>query len=472
MTFGRTVPPVVDDAALVKDAQAAPPEATEQRTLCAQPVFDGANLREPPPAQRMLNLPAAWQFSRGAGQKVAIIDTGVNRHPRLPGLQPGGDYVSNSDGTEDCDGHGTLVAGIVAAQPSADDAFSGVAPDATVLSIRQLSLAYERKDSSDEPEPGSIAGSGYGSVRTLASAVVHAVDLGATVINIAVNACAAGGTDIGDAALGASVKYAYDHNVVVVAAASNVESRFSSSASNAESRSSCRIQNHNPDVSVPGWSTVQTVASPAWFVPYVLSVASVDPDGSPSHFSLSGPWVGVAAPGEGIVSLDSAPGSTGLVNGVQTAAGVGSIQSTSFASAYVAGLAALVRSRFPSLTAREVIDRITRTAHAPGSGRDERVGFGLIDPLAALTAQLPNRPDDPGVNAVQTPAPSVGSQNPLTRRVAIIGALTCLVALLIAIARTWIRRRRRWLPPRTPSRSVGRWPRRTRPRSNPTSPSR
>ncbi|MFD6156519.1 S8 family serine peptidase [Nocardia sp. NPDC060256] len=134
---------------------------------------------------------------------------------------------------------------------------------------------------------------------------------------------------------------------------------------------------------------------------------------------------------------------------------------TSFASAYVAGLAALVRSRFPTLTAREVIDRITRTAHVTGSGRDERVGFGLIDPLAALTAQLPDRPVDAEAHAVQTAAPPAGSQNPLTRWVAIIGALTCLVALLIAIARTWVGGRRRWLLPRTPSRSVGRWRRRT-----------
>ncbi|MFF3569216.1 type VII secretion-associated serine protease mycosin [Nocardia jiangxiensis] len=465
ITYGRTVPPIVDEAALIKDAKPAPPDATEQRTLCARPVFSGANLREPPPAQRMLNLPAAWHFSRGAGQKVAIIDTGVTRHPRLPNLQPGGDHVSNSDGTSDCDSHGTLVAGIVAAQPSTDDAFSGVAPDATILSIRQLSLAYERKD-----EPGATTTTGYGSVRTLAPAVVRAVNLGATVINIAEVACAPGGTDLSDAALGAAVKYAYDRNVVVVAAAGNVESG-----------SNCRTQNHNPDVSVPGWSTVQTVVSPDWFVPYVLSVASVAPDGSPSHFSLNGPWVGVAAPGEGIVSLDSTPGGRGLVNREQTYNGVSPINGTSFASAYVAGLAALVRSRFPTLTAREVIDRITRTTHATGSGRDERVGSGLIDPLAALTTQLPNRPVDAGANGVQTPAPPVGSQtpappvgsqNPLPRWVAIIGVLTCLVVLLIAIARTWVGIRRRWLPPRTPSRFVGGWPRRTRSGSNPTSPYR
>ncbi len=71
-----------------------------------------------------------------------MIDTGVNRHPRLRALEPGGDYVSNSDGLQDCDAHGTLVAGIIAAAPSADDSFAGVAPDAAILSIRQNSGAF------------------------------------------------------------------------------------------------------------------------------------------------------------------------------------------------------------------------------------------------------------------------------------------------------------------------------------------
>ncbi|EUA16095.1 putative membrane-anchored mycosin mycP3 [Mycobacterium xenopi 4042] len=58
----------------------------------------------------MLNLPAAWRLSRGEGQLVAIIDTGVRPGPRLPNVDPGGDYVETTDGLTDCDGHGTLVA--------------------------------------------------------------------------------------------------------------------------------------------------------------------------------------------------------------------------------------------------------------------------------------------------------------------------------------------------------------------------
>ncbi|MFP3468411.1 S8 family serine peptidase, partial [Leifsonia sp. SIMBA_070] len=75
-----------------------------------------------------------------------VIDTGVTRHPRLPRVQAGGDYVSRTDGTDDCDGHGTLVAGIIAAQPSPTDAFAGVAPESSIIAIRQSSGAFEAKE--------------------------------------------------------------------------------------------------------------------------------------------------------------------------------------------------------------------------------------------------------------------------------------------------------------------------------------
>ncbi|EUA14717.1 subtilase family protein [Mycobacterium kansasii 732] len=79
----------------------------------------------------------------GAGQRVAVIDTGVARHRRLLHLVGGGDYVSTGDGTRDCDAHGTVVAGIIAGTAdSSADGFSGVAPEATVISIRQSSAKF------------------------------------------------------------------------------------------------------------------------------------------------------------------------------------------------------------------------------------------------------------------------------------------------------------------------------------------
>lgn len=419
------VPPGIDPGALgaaqAISGRPAPLEPTEQRSLCAEPTLSGAAPAEPPLAQKVLDLPAAWQFSRGAGQKVAVIDTGVNRHPRLPRLQSGGDYVSDTDGTLDCDGHGTVVAGIIAAQPGQGDAFAGVAPDAEILAIRQMSLAYEPKDRrSNGDVPGEIASSGYGNVLTLAGAIVRAVDMGATVVNVSEVACTAAGNNTADAALGAAVKYAYDRNVVVVVAAGNLQTD-----------GACKTQNEGS-----GWGAVQTVATPAWFQPYVLTVASIDPDGNPSQLSLHGPWVGVAAIGRQIVSLDSKPGGTGVVDSVPTDEGPRAIEGTSFATPYVAGLAALVRARFPELSAQQVIDRIKRTAHAPGVGRDDRIGHGLIDPVAALTAPLPQHPvseasDIPRVipEPFQPPGP-----DPLPRRVAVIGSITCLLGLGIAAA--------------------------------------
>ncbi|MFD6160179.1 type VII secretion-associated serine protease mycosin [Nocardia sp. NPDC060255] len=426
-------PPSIDPGALgiaqVLSGRPAPLEPTQQADQCAEPALTGSPPNEPPISQRVLDLPAAWQFSRGAGQKVAVIDTGVQRHPRLAALQPGGDYVSDSDGTVDCDGHGTLVAGIIAAQPSPGDAFTGVAPDAEILSIRQLSLAYEKKDRGGEKPPGTIRADGYGSVLTLAAAVVRAVDLGATVINISEVACSPAGSDTADSALGAAVKYASERNVVVVAAAGNVENN-----------GPCQKQNDGS-----GWDSVNTVASPAWFSPYVLAVASVDADGKPSDLSLHGPWVGVAAIGRNIVSLDSKAGGVGVVNGVQTDEGIRPVDGTSFAAPYVAGLAALVRSRFPNLDARQVIDRIIRTAQAPGAGRDDAIGAGLIDPLAALTAQLPDKSVSDSADVARAIAAPViqPGPDPRPRRVAVIGSLTCLTALAIGIAVSIPYRRRR-----------------------------
>ncbi len=423
-------PPAIDNGALGQalavNAKNGPPDETEKRALCAEPYLTGAIPRDPPLPQRILDLDRAWKFSRGAGQKVAVIDTGVNRHPRLPDLLPGGDFVTAGDGTEDCDGHGTLVAGLIAARPGPADAFSGVAPEAQILAIRQLSLQYEAKNRRGD-DTGKVAAGGYGDVLTMAAAVVRAVDMGATVINISEVSCSPAGSGTADGALGAAVEYAADRNVVVVAAAGNLD------------QAACSTQNETS-----GWNGVSTVISPAWFSPYVLSVASTDPDGGTSPFSIHGPWVGVAAPGRGIISLDSKPGGAGLVDTEHGDEGPLTIDGTSFSAAFVSGLAALVRSRFPDLTAAQVIDRIERTAHNPGAGRDDRVGFGLIDPLAALTAQLPPAAGGSAAlpRAIAPPAPD-RVPDPVPRRVAMIGSVTLLALLVIGWAAALPYRRRR-----------------------------
>ncbi|MET0473808.1 MAG: type VII secretion-associated serine protease mycosin, partial [Mycobacterium sp.] len=350
----------------------APMDPTEQKTGGAQATtLPGTQFQRRPAGDMMLDYSAAWRFSRGAGQKVAVIDTGVSPNPRLLALEPGGDYVSSSDGLADCDAHGTLVAGIIAAAPSPDDGFTGVAPDAAILSIRQNSGVYSVKGTGSAQEDPNATSAGYGNTRTLAYAIVRAVDLGATVINLSEAACAPVGTNIDDAAVGQAVRYAFERNVVVVAAAGNVAPQ-----------GKCSAQNGAGDPNLPvadAWASVRTIASPAWFSDDVLTVGAVTMAGEPADFSLHGPWVDVAAPGERITSLS--PTGPGLMNAwVDPTAGPVPVNGTSFAAPYVSGVVALVRSRFPEMSAGEVMERIKRTARTAASGPDDTVGYGVVDP--------------------------------------------------------------------------------------------
>src|SRR5262249_46242524 len=120
-------PPQIDDRWLPRPALPAPPWPTAQREVCATMTADSVPGHNQ--SADLADLRRVWQLTRGAGQRVAVIDTGVSPDRRLPGVVPGGDYVSTGDGTQDCDAHGTLVAGIIAAAPdSTADGFSGVAP--------------------------------------------------------------------------------------------------------------------------------------------------------------------------------------------------------------------------------------------------------------------------------------------------------------------------------------------------------
>src|SRR6202000_1648683 len=81
---------------------------------------------------------------------VRVLDTGVRCGPRLPEVHPGADYVAATDGLTDCDGHGTLVAGLIAGQPG-DDGFAGIAPAARLLSLRGASAKFSSRTSGGDP---------------------------------------------------------------------------------------------------------------------------------------------------------------------------------------------------------------------------------------------------------------------------------------------------------------------------------
>ncbi|MEV6966314.1 S8 family serine peptidase [Hamadaea sp. NPDC051192] len=151
-----------------------------------------------PWAQHWLNLEQAWPLAaEGAGVRVAVLDTGVDRrHPQLASaVLPGRDFVDGGDGRVDCTGHGTGVAGLIAARRDASVGFAGVAPQAHILPVRVM----ERVE--DDVSP-SIVGAG----------VDWAVANGARVIVVAL-------TLPGDApAVRAAIERAVARDVVVVAA--------------------------------------------------------------------------------------------------------------------------------------------------------------------------------------------------------------------------------------------------------------
>lgn len=416
-------PPAVDPATPPPAGSAGAAVPMQQQGDCITtgvlPGFDPAVASQ---NQRMLNLDGAWRFSRGEGQTVAVIDTGVKPGPRLPNVEPGGDYVGDGDGLTDCDGHGTLVAGLIGGQPG-DDAFAGVAPAARILSIRQASARYSPRTTGGDPvlEHAKV------DIDSLARAVVRAADLGARVINISSATCLPAGADVDQTALGAALRYAaVDKDAVIVASAGNAgpngiaggqacQSNPVGGATNPEDRRN--------------WAAVGAVSTPSWWQPYVLSVGSLTPGGQPSKFTMSGPWVGIAAPGESVVSVSNGDG---LANAVPTERGqLGAISGTSFAAAYVSGVAALVRSRFPEMPANHVIQRLTRTAHNGARDPSNLVGAGTLDPVAALTWELPPPPGD--LPATQIAAPvAAPPENHTPRNIAFAGT----AALAVAVAAT------------------------------------
>lgn len=412
-------PPVVDDSFLPKPGPPTPPRPTRQQERCvAAPPSDSGTAE----AGQLtgLDLQRVWQFTRGAGQTVAVIDTGVARHRLLPHLVPGGDYVYTEDGTADCDGHGTVVAGIIGAEPDSDkSSFSGIAPDATIISIRQSSNKFR---ATDDP-----SGSGFGDVDTLARAVRTAADMGATVINVSSVACLPTDAGLDDRPLGAALAYAVDvKNAVVVAAAGNVGGA-----------GQCPEQNIATDPAQPGqpdWDRVRVVVSPAWYDDYVLTVGSVDTQGAPSSFSLAGPWVDVAARGEGIVSLD--PDGEGLVSSLPTTGDPMPISGTSYAAPVVSGIVALVRSRSPELTARQVMRRIEETAHRPAAGWDPVVGHGVIDAMAAIGADATPPPSRQVTRSRHVSPPDITPTDRRPHRFAVGGAAVCLAIAVAAITMT------------------------------------
>ena len=344
----------------------------------------------------------AWPLSTGAGVTVAVVDSGVDaRIPALAGrVEQGPDVLDGGSvpSTTDCSGHGTLVAGIIAAAQVDATGFHGVAPGAAILSIRQ-----------NEQLPGNQA---RGETTGMAQAIRYAADHHAGVINISAT------TTADDPQLRAAVAYALAANVVVVAAAGNDDLGLSADQS-------------------------QTTYYPAAY-PGVLAVAGTDAADHRTDTSHAAAYVGIAAPGKDVLSTGpNGPGRYALVTG------------TSFATPFVAGVAALVRAYRPRLTAQQVVARLKATADPPPVG-DAGTGVGVVDPYYAVAAVLP------GESGVAPPAaPSAAARQPLPVRAvpasrsgvmpAVTGAAAAIVLLAVILGLIYSTprgRARRWRPGR------------------------
>ncbi|MER6478856.1 type VII secretion-associated serine protease mycosin [Streptomyces filamentosus] len=286
-----------------------------------------------------VQLDELWAQSTGKGVRVAVIDTGVDvKNPQLAravdtksgiNLLPKNAKDANGyklkrgkeDGTTDTVGHGTKVAGIIAARPAKGTGFVGLAPDATIIPVQQNDA------------------DGHGTAETLATAIRHAIAKKADVINIS--------QDTADAVkptplLEQAVKAALEAEIVVVASAGN--------------------------------DGLGGNVKPTYPASYegVLAVAAADRNNERAAFSQSGDFVGVAAPGVDMVS--TVPGGGHCAD-----------NGTSFSAPYVAGLAALVKAKHGDWTQEQIVAQIQQTAERSVAGHDRLVGWGVVDPVRALT---------------------------------------------------------------------------------------
>ncbi|MGH3167071.1 MAG: S8 family serine peptidase, partial [Trebonia sp.] len=273
-----------------------------------------------------------WPLTEGAGVTVAVVDSGVQATiPDLRGVVlRGGDvigYQGHGDvdyATVDQDGHGTTVAVMIAGQGYGTGTV-GIAPRARILPVH---VAY----------PELLNGTAH-----MAAGIDYAVKHGAQVINVSLGEPAPSETSC-DPVLQDAVAYALAHNVIVVASSGDT------------------------NLGGPGPEEPGSCAG-------VLAVGAVGKNGSVWPYSTRGPYVSVVAPGDHMVYVGS--------DGRYDTVGSG----TSFSSPLVAGAAALIRSRYPSMPWYQVVRRLIGTAiHINTPVPNNNYGYGVINIAKAVNA--------------------------------------------------------------------------------------
>lgn len=271
---------------------------------------------------RQIGTEQSWALSPNAKDVlVAVVDTGVDlTHPDMKEhLVKGYNVIKPEADPEDDVGHGTHVAGVISAIVNNHLGIAGMTPTSRVLPVKVL----------DE--------TGAGSTYAVALGIIWATDHGAKVINMSLGNYATSNF------LHDAIRYAYDHDVVLIAASGN--------------------------------DNTNRPSYPAYY-PEVFAVSASDSSNQRASFSNYGEYIDVAAPGVNIPS-------TYLKHQYVSLSG------TSMASPHVSALAALIRATNPNLRNTEVMDIMRKTAQDIGEpGTDLDFGYGLINVPKAVEAAI------------------------------------------------------------------------------------
>lgn len=367
-----------------------------------------------PPALNQLQAPLAWDTTRGAGVVVAVVDSGVDAaNPHFAGVLAGGtDLVGDgagSAGYADGYGHGTAIAGEIAAQTVTGSGVQGLAPDARILSVRVFAGTDDQ----------AVAGGTGPSISRLAAGIRFAADAHAQVINVSLS------TAVDDPALRDAVSYATAHGSLIVASSGNRDS-------------SLAVEKDQQD----------GVRYPAGY-PGVLGVAATGASGVVTDDSIHGAQVALSAPGQNVLTAANTGGDCVYAS---------SAPATSFATAYVSAAAALVASAHPDETPARWAYRLTASAiRAHPDARDDDSGWGVVQPYEAIVL-VPGSETAGPVNPFATAPPSAGGpaaastvsvranddsqarQSATAVAVSVVGA--SLLAAIAALSILFARRRR------------------------------
>lgn len=327
-------------------------------------------------AERLIRYPDAQQaFSNtstpttGAGQTIAVIDSGIDyTDPVLGGgfgagykVVAGHNFVDNNDNVMDTFGHGTEVAGLIAASQftSGGLTYQGVAPDAHLIALKV-------DDDGSTLVPDS----------RIAAALQWVIDnrttYGIGVVNISYGTGDFPANAV-SSVYGSQIQTLTDEGVIIVSSAGNNDA-------------------------YTGAQTDQGINTPA-ADPNVISVGSVDTADTISDFSDRGKVLDLLAPGEGVVTTFATQ------DGVPGDGGYGPVQGTSFASPIVAGTVALMRNIDPTLVEKDALSILLASGVKNFDGDTEtgnttKLNYPRLDVLAALKLTVARTPGSSSEQAI------------------------------------------------------------------------